>query len=200
MCWNASVSLNTYIFGLFACAFAYFNNKISLLEFFNLQSFMMMQLTEYFIWSKQFSNRLVSQLSYILILSQPFFGLLTIDKPIKNVLIFLYICFVAVVMILKPWSSIDFRTIPAENGHLAWYWLQFSFPLMIIWFLFLISSQALKSKWILILCASISVSISYILYHKTLTWGSLWCWISNVFAVYLIYRVFEDDVCLYLHK
>ena len=200
MCWNASVSLNTYIFGLFACAFAYFNNKISLLEFFNLQSFMMMQLTEYFIWSKQFSNRLVSQLSYILILSQPFFGLLTIDKPIKNVLLFLYICFVAVVMILKPWSSIDFRTIPAENGHLAWYWLQFSFPLMIIWFLFLISSQALKSKWILILCASISVSISYILYHKTLTWGSLWCWISNVFAVYLIYRVFEDDVCLYLHK
>ena len=161
---------------------------------------MLIQLNEYFIWSKQFSNRLVSQLLYILILSQPLFGLLTIDKPIKNVLLFLYICFVAVVMILKPWSSIDFRTIPAENGHLAWYWLQFSFPLMIIWFLFLILNQALKQNWILILCISIAVSISYILYHKTLTWGSLWCWISNVFAVYLIYRVFEDDVCLYLYK
>jgi hypothetical protein len=72
--------------------------------------------------------------------------------------------------------------------------------LMIIWFLFLISSQALKHKWILILCVTISVSISYILYHKTLTWGSLWCWISNLVAVYLIYKVFEDDVCLYLRK
>lgn len=198
MCWNASVSLNTYIFGLFACLFAYFNNKISLLNVFSLQSFMMLQLTEYFIWSKQFSNRLLSQLSYILILSQPFFGLLTIDKPIKNVLLFLYICFIAVLMILKPWSSIDFRTIPAANGHLAWHWLQFSFPLISIWFLFLILNQVLKRNWILLLCVSIAISVSYILYHETLTWGSLWCWISNVFAVYLIYTVFEDDVCLYL--
>jgi len=193
MCWNASVSLNTYIFGLFACLFAYFNNKISLLNVFSLQSFMMLQLTEYFIWSKQFSNRLLSQLSYILILSQPFFGLLTIDKPIKNVLLFLYICFIAVLMILKPWSSIDFRTIPAANGHLAWHWLQFSFPLISIWFLFLILNQVLKRNWILLLCVSIAISVSYILYHETLTWGSLWCWISNVFAVYLIYTVFEDD-------
>ena len=198
MCWNASVSLNTYIFGLFACLFAYFNNKISLLELFSLQSFMLMQLTEYFIWSKQFSNRVVSQLSLILVILQPVFGFLTIDKPIKNVLLFLYICFVAVTMVLKPWSSIDFRTIPAANGHLAWHWLQFSFPLMIIWFLFLISSQVLKRNWILLLCVLISISVSYILYHKTLTWGSLWCWISNLFAVYLIYTVFKNDVCLYL--
>ena len=198
MCWNASVSLNTYICGLFACLFAYFNNKISLLELFSLQSFMLMQLTEYFVWSKQFSNQVVSQLSYILIILQPFFGLLTIDKPIKNVLLFFYICFVAVVMVLKPWSSIDFRTIPAANGHLAWYWLQFSFPLMSIWFLFLISNQVLKRNWILLLCVSIAISVSYILYNKTLTWGSLWCWISNLFAVYLIYTVFENDVCLYL--
>ena len=62
MCWNASVSLNTYIFGLFACLFAYFNNKISLLELFSLQSFMLIQLTEYFVWSKQFSNRVVSHI------------------------------------------------------------------------------------------------------------------------------------------
>lgn len=199
MCWSASVSLNTYIFGLFACLFAYFNNKISLLELFSLQSFMLIQLTEYFVWSKQFSNRVVSQLSLILVISQPVFGFLTIDKPIKNVLLFLYICFIAVVLlVLKPWSSIDFRTIPAANGHLAWYWLQFSFPLMIIWFLFLISNQVLKRNWLLLLCVSIAISISYILYHKTLTWGSLWCWISNLFAVYLIYTVFEDDVCLYL--
>ena len=200
MCWNASVSLNTYIFGLFACLFAYFNNKISLLDFFSLQSFMLMQLTEYFVWSNQFSNHFVSQLSYILIILQPFFGLLTINNPIKNVLLFLYICFVAVVMILQPWSSIDFRTVPAANGHLAWHWLQFSFPFMIIWFLFLISHQIIKHNWILIFFISISITISYILYHKTLTWGSLWCWISNVFAIYLIYTVFEDDVCLYLSR
>ncbi len=200
MCWNASVSLNTYVFGLFSCFFAYFNNKISLLDFFSLQSFMLIQLTEYFVWSKQFSNRLLSQLSYILILSQPFFRILSIDKPIKNVLLFFYICFVAILMTLKPWSSIDFRTIPAENGHLAWNWLNFSFPLIIIWFLFLVSNQILTHNWILLFCVSFSFAISYILYHKTLTWGSLWCWFSNLFAIYLIYLVFEYDACLYLFR
>ena len=93
MCWNASVSLNTYILGLFACLFAYFNNKLSLFELLIFQSFMFMLLTEYFVWSNQFSNRVVSQLLLILVILQPVFGFLTIDKPIKNVLLFLYICF-----------------------------------------------------------------------------------------------------------
>ncbi len=30
MCWNASVSLNTYIFGLFASSFAYSNGIMNL--------------------------------------------------------------------------------------------------------------------------------------------------------------------------
>jgi hypothetical protein len=29
MCWNASVSLNTYIFGVFASLFSYFNGNIN---------------------------------------------------------------------------------------------------------------------------------------------------------------------------
>jgi hypothetical protein len=33
MCWNENVSLNTYIFGLFASIFGYLNNKITLYGF-----------------------------------------------------------------------------------------------------------------------------------------------------------------------
>ena len=69
------MSLNTYILGLFACIFAYVNNKISLYMFIFCQSFMIMQLVEYFIWSKSsFSNHILSQLGFILIVLQPIFA------------------------------------------------------------------------------------------------------------------------------
>jgi hypothetical protein len=198
MCWNASVSLNTYILGLFCCLFAYFNNKISFLNVLFFQSFMLIQLLEYFIWSKQFSNSLLSKLSYILVLSQPFFGLLSSDISIKYSLVILYVFFVAALMSFNQWSSIDFRSIPASNGHLSWHWLQIPLPWLIIWFLFLITKTVSNKEWFFALFMTLAVSVSYILYNKTLTWGSLWCWISNVFSLYLIYIVFADDVCLYL--
>ena len=80
MCWNANVSINTYIFGLFACLFALFNNKISVMSLLFAQSWMSMQLIEYFIWNKSFSNRLLSQIALLVILSQPIFGILSISK------------------------------------------------------------------------------------------------------------------------
>ncbi len=80
MCWNASVSLNTYIFGLFACIFSYMNNRIKLPNILFYQSFMLMQLIEYFIWKKQFSNKLLSQIGYLLIFSQPIFSILLIEN------------------------------------------------------------------------------------------------------------------------
>ena len=59
MCWSASVSINTYAFGLFASLFAYSNGVTNLLGFILYQSFIIMQLIEYFIWTKTFSNRLI---------------------------------------------------------------------------------------------------------------------------------------------
>jgi len=159
---------------------------------------MLMQLLEYFIWSKQFSNSLLSKLSYMLVLSQPFFGLLSSDISIKYNLVILYVFFVAALLLFNQWSSTDFRSIPASNGHLAWHWLQLSLPWLIIWFLFLITKTLSNKEWFFALFMTLAVSVSYILYNKTLTWGSLWCWFSNVFSLYLIYIVFADDVCLYL--
>ena len=53
MCWNASVSLNTYAFGLFASSFAYVNGVTNLSGLIFYQSFIIMQLIEYFIWTKK---------------------------------------------------------------------------------------------------------------------------------------------------
>jgi|LauGreDrversion4_2_1035121.scaffolds.fasta_scaffold13960_5 hypothetical protein len=202
MCWSAKVSLNTYILGLFACIFAYVNSKISLSVFIFCQSFMLMQLVEYFIWSKSFSNRILSQLGLLLIVLQPIFATLTIvnNEQIKYVTIIAYLCFVVAAFVIKPWSSIDFRTIPASNGHLAWHWLNWGLATTVIWILFLSIRYIVNKEWLFLIVMNLLAGISYILYHDTYTWGSFWCWISNYVAFYLIYRVFSDDVCLYLYK
>jgi hypothetical protein len=196
MCWNATVSINTYIFGLFACIFAYMNNVISLSTLLFNQSFMVMQLIEYLIWSKKFSNKILSQIAYISVLSQPIVGILTIDKPqIKNIGLALYFIFLIALFIINPWSSIDFRSIPAANGHLAWHWMPSALPILIVWMLFLSLRMILNKDWIAMGIVYFLVIVSYILYNKTLTAGSFWCWISNFIAIFFIYKVFAKEFC-----
>lgn len=198
MCWNANVSLNTYIFSLFACIFAYFNNKIGLMPLIFIQTWLSMQLIEYFIWSKTFSNRLLSQIAFIFIFSQPIFGILSIsnDNIIKYVYLFCYLLFITIVMILKPWSKIDFSSTPSKNGHLAWNWSKYPNILLLIWFMFLSIKFIINKEWFILGLVTISALITFALYHKTHTWGSLWCWLANLVSLFLILSVFYDDVCI----
>jgi len=194
MCWNANVSINTYIFGLFACLFALLNKKINITRFLFTQSWMSMQLIEYFIWSKSFSNRLLSQIAFVFIFSQPN------HTTVKSLSLVGYLLFIVFLMILKPWSTIDFTTVQATNGHLSWKWLNYSKIVILIWFMFLFISLVVNKEWIKLSLITITAIISYVLYSKTLTWGSLWCWISNLFSLILIATVFYDDVCIYYKK
>jgi hypothetical protein len=202
MCWNANVSLNTYIFGLFACIFAYFNNKIGITTLLFIQTWMSMQLIEYFIWSKTFSNKLLSQIAFILIVIQPIFGILSISNLdiIKYVSLFGYVCFATIVMIFKPWSKIDFSSTPSENGHLAWNWLKYSNIQILLWFMFLSIKFIVNKEWFILSLVTISAVITFVLYHKTYTWGSLWCWLCNLASLFIISSVFYDDICIYYKK
>jgi hypothetical protein len=202
MCWNAKVSLNTYIFGLFACIFAYFNNKLEITTLLFIQTWMSMQLIEYFIWSKTFSNKLLSQIAFILIVLQPIFGILSISNNdiIKYVSLFGYLCFVTIVMIFKSWNKIDFSSTPSANGHLAWNWLKYSNIVMLIWFMFLSIKFIVKKEWFILSLVTISAVITFVLYHKTYTWGSLWCWFCNFASLFIISSVFYDDICIYFNK
>jgi hypothetical protein len=42
---------------------------------------------------------------------------------------------------------------------------------------------------------TIFLIVSVILFKETKTWGSMWCWISNVASFHLILRVFYNDFC-----
>ena len=137
MCWNASVSLNTYIFGLFASSFAYYNGATDLLGFLLFQSFIIMQLIEYFIWSKTFSNRLLSQIALFAILCQPVLNILKIQKMPKLIpyLLVAYFIFIIIVYtIITPLNTLEFSSVPSKNGHLAWKWFSWNIYIIVIWF------------------------------------------------------------------
>ena len=198
MCWNASVSLNTYIFGLFASSFAYYNGTTDLLCFLLFQSFTIMQLIEYFIWSKIFSNRLLSQIALFAILCQPVLNILKIQKMPKLIpyLLVAYFIFIIIVYtIITPLNTLEFSSVPSKNGHLAWKWFTWNIYIIVIWFAFLSARWVIDEMYLILVFVSIALIISIILYKETQTWGSMWCWLANAISIYFIVLIFYKDFC-----
>ena len=193
MCWNETVSLNTFLFSLFGLLFAYFNNVINSYLFVHLLSFNSMQLLEYFTWkhlNNKKINRLLSMLGLFLIFIQPILFIISsynVEKEIKTVMITLYVVFSMFCVYNFP---IDFSMTKARNGHLAWNWLQFPTPIIFIWAAFAFGLLIYRKQYIRFTMHLMLFLAIYYTYYTTHTWGSLWCWISNLIAVQLIAQVF----------
>jgi hypothetical protein len=198
MCWNASVSLNTYIFGLFASLFAYYNGVTNILGFIFYQSFIIIQLIEYFIWSKTFSNRLLSQIALFVILCQPIFNIIKIETQSELIpyLLVAYLVFIIIIYtIIIPVNTIQFSSVPSKNGHLSWKWLNWNIYIIAIWYVFLLLRWIIDKMYLTLIFVTIILIISIILYTDTNTWGSMWCWIANLISFYFILSVFYKDFC-----
>jgi len=198
MCWNASVSLNTYIFGLFASSFAYYNGVTNILGFIFYQSFIIMQLIEYFIWSKTFSNRLLSQIALFVILCQPIFNIVKIETQselIPYLLVAYFVFIIILYTIIIPVNTIQFSSVSSKNGHLSWKWLNWNIYIIAIWYTFLSLRWIIDKMYLTLIFVTIILIISIILYKETNTWGSMWCWIANLISFYFILSVFYKDFC-----
>ena len=87
MCWNAEISLNTFLFGCMTILFIYYTNtytRYKSLLFDNLWYYIFlfviisMQLLEYFIWKKIHNksiNQLLSKIGLFIIFLQPIFSI-----------------------------------------------------------------------------------------------------------------------------
>lgn len=205
MCWNSTISLNTFLFSSFVALLALYNEILIFPKYIFAMSFISIQLIEFVLWKNINNisiNILFSKIALILVLLQPVFSILTIQTQ-KNLiipLIVLYSIFIILLFYYKPWSTINFRSIPALSGHLSWKWLDYKLIIVLIWLLFLTLTFAIDKEWIKYIFILILFTISYILYHSDLTWGSLWCWIANILAFYWLYRIFKKDICLKLNK
>jgi glycosyltransferase involved in cell wall biosynthesis len=197
MCWNASVSLNTFVFGVFALLFSYFNDDIKIPVAISYLSIIIMQLIEYFVWSKTYSNSLLSQIAFLVIIFQPIFQILSIEKRPELILYLLvaYIIFMLTRACTSSLNTVNFSMVPAENGHLAWKWLNCNLFIILIWYMFFASRLIIDKLYSTLTLLTIFLIISIILYKDTQTWGSMWCWVCNFSSLYLILKVFYKDIC-----
>jgi hypothetical protein len=133
---------------------------------------------------------MISKLGFFLIFLQPILSILipnNVKFNVKATLITLYLAFFFLIFIsIKN----DFSMAKAPNGHLAWNWLKYPPPIVLLWITFLLVILLYAKKYILFAIYAIIFLAIYYTYYKTNTWGSLWCWIANGLAVVLIIRTF----------
>jgi hypothetical protein len=198
MCWNASVSLNTYIFGLFASLFSYYNGFGNILSVIFYQSFIIIQLIEYFIWTKAFSNKLLSQIGLFVIICQPILNIIKIEQSPQVIpyILAAYIIFIVILYtFIVPLNSVNFSTVPSKNGHLSWKWLDWNIYIIFIWYAFLSIRWIIDKMYFVLTIITALLIITLVLYKDTNTFGSMWCWTANIISLYLIFEVFYKDFC-----
>ena len=193
MCYNSSISLNTFIFGLIALIIIYINNnKIirpqALIIIFSLT---LMQLLEYYAWIH------INDAEIIRILSILGLGLIGIQIILINYFLlngkirlisFIFMLIFFILFAIFQFPKINFNMEKGENGHLIWYWLDLPLFWIIIALCFYIYPLYIirNKSFLLFISVCLILIISLYYYYKYKTWGTMWCYFSNIIWLYLL--------------
>ena len=214
MCWNESVSLNTFLFSFFVLVLIIYNNsftqyKIQELNdiwiYLFLASFIFMQLIEFFIWkniNNKFYNNIFSICATLLLIIQPITSIMILkNTQLRNLLLVSYLLLMFLCSKYNFFTK-NIHSVVSKNGHLRWNFFE-SLPIFfMIWFFFFLFSFIYEKKYFGIIFALITLLISFINYKKENTYASMWCWSVNLIMIYyafylLIYLPFLEkmDIC-----
>lgn len=213
MCWNADVSINTFLFACFSLIFIFITNRYTRYKtpffdnffmyflFFNIAS---IQLMEYFLWNNlenKTTNIKLSKLLNVLIFLQPLILILMIPTIfIRYVMLFIYAIYVIVFLITKR----HFYTSIGKNGHLRWEWISdegygiFSFFAFLL--LYIIPVLYINNSKLTFILLTL-MGLSLLFYFKYHTFGTMWCWVSNFCFLYflidilLIHPYLNHSIC-----
>jgi hypothetical protein len=204
MCWNPDISINTFVFAFLSLLFIYFTNtftKYKIKGFENPLIYVFfifvvsIQLIEFFLWRNLKNNVLNRQLSTLtkwVINLQPFILMLMINNlQIRYLLIFIYLFFIVSYSLFREiYSPINFHTSVAKNGHLLWEWMPGPQNIILyLGLLFYIVLLILINNTLLSIFIFSSILISLFFYVKDGTFGTMWCWIANLFFLYLPFHI-----------
>lgn len=196
MCWNADISINTFLFAIFALIFIFLANTYTKykqetfknpLVYLLLLEVASIQLIEFFLWknlkNKKMNEFLTSLALYIIII-EPLTIMLMI--PNKIILISIVLCYLLFLFSRMSISNKTYIT-TVQNGHLSWGWINTKDKLSIfIYLFFFVFSMYLINNFLLFLFATFTLIITIFFYFKYNTFGSMWCWSVNLFLLYFI--------------
>lgn len=199
MCWNAEVSLNTFIFGTILGIIALIINKFPLSTLLLVYTISLIQLMEYFAWRNIHNKRRIFYISIfgtlILLLQVILLSYIYLnEKERKYGYIAIFI--LASIAIFYNFVNNKFHMEKGENGHLKWLWADLPIPLLILGLILWIYPPIRKRNVIVSIAIIITLSISLYNYYKYKTWGSMWCYIGNIFWIFVIIK----SVYLYINN
>ncbi len=202
MCWNAPVSLMTYMTSFLICLFLWrrnWQNDRPLVIFINC--FALMQLFEFFMWRNMADHSWASKLSYLTVLLQPVSlagSLLYFRGKLYSSLEKLVLWSICLLFAIKTIGGAYFAfqteakrswlSTVGPHCHLQWWFMRKSneMPSFIRpvthYFLALLFGLSLikpfSSALVYVLFFATSFGITYKYYGNE--YGSLWCWIANL--------------------
>jgi hypothetical protein len=150
-----------------------------------------MQLLEYYAWIH------INDAEIIRILSLLGLGLIGIQIILLNYFLlngkirlisFIFMLIFFILFRIFQFPKINFNMEKGENGHLIWYWLDLPLFWIIIALCFYIYPLYInRNKSFLVfifVCLILLISLYY--YYKYKTWGTMWCYFSNIIWLYLL--------------
>lgn len=210
MCWNAAISLNTFLFSSFVLALIIYNNAFTAYKipelnnrwvYFFIASFVLMQLIEFFIWrniNNLFYNNVFSILASLLLAMQPAISIMILSNTqLRNILLTLYL------LLAVPYSAYKFSTLYVYSEisrlhHLIWNFFDITPIIRGIWFFFLLFSLVYERKWFAVIFGLAALLVVYINYINDRSVWSMWCWGVNAAMIYyacylLLYLPYLDN-------
>ncbi len=189
MCWNAEVSLQSFLIGITAVFIAYQKGLSFPTTLFCL-TIVFMQLIEYFVWSNEGNERAnfrYSILAAMLLWLQPVASIFTLQPSLMPTVMgsYLGLSFLGSLLKTEPLEE-TYKMYKGDNGHLVWNWLKKDWQTsvsLLVYFIFLLGPLLYRKEWTLLLLALTTLAGSLYSFYESNTWGSMWCWFVNYIVV-----------------
>lgn len=206
MCWNQDISINTFSFSCLSLLFIFFTNTFTKyktplfdnkLVYLFILAGVSMQLIEFFLWrnlKNKYINETLSKLTMFFIgLQQVTLMLIIPNFTIKYIMLLFYTFLILFYFIYKKnYNPFHFYTSIGKNGHLSWEWMNYKgYGIIgfVLGLLFYIIPVLVINNFLLSLLVLPSLVISLFFYFKYNTFGTMWCWITNLFLLYFIINI-----------
>ena len=203
MCWNQTVSINTFVFGLVVLLIVFINNKYSnnKIDFFTNQyayffvfSVIFMQFVEFLLWrniKNPIINSRVSKLGLLTLFIQPLASVLLLtDIELRNYLLIIY-SIPAVIYFIYTIYDTHIHTKISTYGHLRWEWSNvtgISHTIIMLFYLFFLIFPIIYNKYYF---ALVFLFLFFLLkiYYNDGSSSSMWCFYVNSIMMYFLFLV-----------
>lgn len=195
MCYNAQVSLNTYIFGTIIAIILLLLNKTPILFIYFAFTISLIQLMEYLAWininnnndDKERNIYYLSIIGSLIIIIQILIININCLEGIERLILTIIIIIFFIYIFYHNYINKKFNITVGENGHLVWHWVDIEYLNVIGLFFWLYPFLRVNNYFIFIL-VSISILFSVYNFYKYKTFGSMWCYIGNLVWILLLFN------------